>query len=969
MDKNKTIQANYTQNAYTLTVNPIPAAGGSITKNPAQSTYTHGQEVILTAAPNANYAFLNWSGDTGGSNTSVTVIMNGNKTVNANFAALYDLTVTLAPTAGGYIIKSPDKPRYTSGESVTITAYTNTGYEFSGWTGSASSTNSSVTITMDSNKALTANFAQMYTLTRQTFGSGSINVNPNNTYYSSGTSVSVTAVPLSGYVLAYWSGDLTGRQNPTSITMNNNKSITATFAPSTYTINASAATNGTISPSGTVTVNYGASQTFNITPNTGYGVQDVLVDGTSVGAVSSYIFNNVTGNHTISATFKLRPQLTSPAAGTVINTTSVRFEWAPVPNANNGITKYFLYVGTSQGSLDIFAQDFSTNTYADVPNIPLNGNPIYVKLAWSTAPGPIYPVETVNYRFDTQLVTYTITSSAGTGGTISPNGSVSVNYGARQDFYIAANSGYRLSDVVVDGTSIGAIAIPTFNLTHTLHNVKSNHTIQASFTRTYTISASAGTGGTITPSGSVSVDSGAGQTFSITPNTGYRIQNVLVDGSSVGAVSTYPFTNVTAHHTIYASFVKTCTITASAGTGGTITPSGIITVDYGTSKTFTITPNTGYRIQDVLVNGTSVGATSTVTYNYVTADSTIQASFALKTYTITASAGTGGSISPSGSVSVNHGTNKTFSITPNTGYRIVDVLVDGSSVGAVSSYTFSNVTAGHTISTSFATNTYTITASAGTGGTISPSGSVSVNYGAGQTFSIAANAGYLIQNVLVDGASVGAVSSYPFTAVSANHTIAVSFAPASKPTAPSGLTAARLSNTSISLSWTDNSNNEAGFKIIRGPRDFSQPFVVAATLEAGVTTYTDTGLTPETPYAYLVYAYNTLGNSEYSNYAFASTSTTPIPAVPSNLAGSALSKTSIKLTWKDNSSNETGFVIIRGLADFSQPFVTVAKLGANVKTYTDTGLTKDTKYAYLIYAYNNGGNSEYSNYAYAKTKK
>jgi hypothetical protein len=216
---------------------------------------------------------------------------------------------------------------------------------------------------------------------------------------------------------------------------------------------------------------------------------------------------------------------------------------------------------------------------------------------------------------------------------------------------------------------------------------------------------------------------------------------------------------------------------------------------------------------------------------------------------------------------------------------------------------------------------------------------------------------------------VGAVSSYPFTAVSANHTIAVSFAPASKPTAPSGLTAARLSNTSISLSWTDNSNNEAGFKIIRGPRDFSQPFVVAATLEAGVTTYTDTGLTPETPYAYLVYAYNTLGNSGYSNYAFASTSTTPIPAAPSSLKGSALSKTSIKLTWKDNSSNETGFVIMRGLADFSQPFVTVAKLGANVKTYTDTGLTKDTKYAYLIYAYNNGGNSEYSNYAYAKTKK
>ena len=88
------------------------------------------------------------------------------------------------------------------------------------------------------------------------------------------------------------------------------------------------------------------------------------------------------------------------------------------------------------------------------------------------------------------------------------------------------------------------------------------------------------------------------------------------------------------------------------------------------------------------------------------------------TYTIAASAGTGGTISPSGSVSVSHGASQAFSITPNAGYGITNVLVDGSSVGAVSSYTFSNVTAAHTISATFAANTYIITASAATGGTI-----------------------------------------------------------------------------------------------------------------------------------------------------------------------------------------------------------------------------------------------------------
>ncbi len=81
----------------------------------------------------------------------------------------------------------------------------------------------------------------------------------------------------------------------------------------------------------------------------------------------------------------------------------------------------------------------------------------------------------------------------------------------------------------------------------------------------------------------------------------------------------------------------------------------------------------------------------------------------LSSYTITASAGAGGVISPTGSVNVNSGSSQTFTITPNLDYHIADVLVDGISVGAVSSYIFNNVTANHTISTSFTINTYTLT--------------------------------------------------------------------------------------------------------------------------------------------------------------------------------------------------------------------------------------------------------------------
>ncbi len=293
----------------------------------------------------------------------------------------------------------------------------------------------------------------------------------------------------------------------------------------------------------------------------------------------------------------------------------------------------------------------------------------------------------------------------------------------------------------------------------------------------HTIAASAGAGGGITPSGDVTVAYGADQPFTISPLGGYHILDVLVDGVSVGAVTSYTFTNVTANHTIAASFASNAplTITASAGTGGTIDPSGAVSVAYGSDQPFTMTPATHYHVLDVLVDGVSVGAATSYTFNNVTADHTIAASFAIDTYTIISTAGANGSIAPLDAVSVNHGSDQPFTIAANPGYRVADVLVDGVSVGAVTSYIFNNVIANHTIAASFAPLP-TITASADTGGTITPSGAVSVAYGSEQSFSISASSGYHILDVRVDGVSVGAVTTYTFHNVTADHTIAASFA-------------------------------------------------------------------------------------------------------------------------------------------------------------------------------------------------
>jgi uncharacterized repeat protein (TIGR02543 family) len=278
------------------------------------------------------------------------------------------------------------------------------------------------------------------------------------------------------------------------------------------------------------------------------------------------------------------------------------------------------------------------------------------------------------------------------------------------------------------------------------------------------------------PSGSVLVNYGANQTFTINPNVGYHVADVLVDGQSVGAVTSYPFTNVIANHSISATFaINTYTLAVTAVNGTVTKNPDQATYDHGASVQLTAAPATGYHFVDW---GGDAGGTANPITITMDGNKNVTANFAPDTFTITASAGANGSITPSGAVTVNYGASQTFAIAADVigHHHIADVLVDGGSVGAVASYTFSNVTANHTISATFAVDTFTITASAGGNGSITPSGAVSVPYASNQTFTIAANSGYHVADVLVDGGSVGAVTTYTFEKNIANHTIQATFA-------------------------------------------------------------------------------------------------------------------------------------------------------------------------------------------------
>lgn len=248
-------------------------------------------------------------------------------------------------------------------------------------------------------------------------------------------------------------------------------------------------------------------------------------------------------------------------------------------------------------------------------------------------------------------------------------------------------------------------------------------------TKRYTITATAGAGGEVSPSGANQLLQRMAALYTIKPKAGYFISDVKVDGVSVGSVLNYTFDPVDANHTIAATFSKEApryTITTLANRGGDIKPYGQVSISIGYSsreslskdmasgkiarssgevfvpqggaKTFAIVPKPGMLVKSLLVDGISISPRDSFTFSDVRSNHTLTASFACG---VSSEAGFGGSISPCGDAMADYGDNLTFKMTPIEGHSIASVIVDGKDVGTDGSYTFGNVTSSHTISVKF----------------------------------------------------------------------------------------------------------------------------------------------------------------------------------------------------------------------------------------------------------------------------
>lgn len=374
-------------------------------------------------------------------------------------------------------------------------------------------------------------------------------------------------------------------------------------------------------------------------------------------------------------------------------------------------------------------------------------------------------------------------------GKIIPEEIVSVTHGKSQKFEIKPAEHYHIYDVLVNGKSIGAVSEYIFDSVETDYNIHAIFEIDS-----YNISIKGSSYGIILPEFALSsghnispppgefsqlkVNHGESLKLIIIPKVGYHVSEVIIDNQPMGKITEYTFSDVKSDHTISAMFsINRYFIKARAGENGTIIPSGEITVTHGSDQKFKIIPNKNFRISDVIVDNISIGAREEFTFKNVTSDHTLSAMFKQNVHIIEASSEKFGSISPSGKVQVNHESDQIFKITPNNGYHIRDVIVDGKSIGAVSEYSFRNVTSDHTISAFFAINTYHIRASSGENGSIKPSGNVVVKHGGGQEFIFLPNEGYQVAEVTVDGKSMGSITSYTFSNVTSEHSISVTFKP------------------------------------------------------------------------------------------------------------------------------------------------------------------------------------------------
>ena len=704
---------------------------------------------------------------------------------------------------------------------------------------------------------------------------------PQTVVYGGDATINVVADPhyhLTGLYVSnydYFGGNLEGAVDVTANTtqtgntytyqMNNiyhNKSVLACFKVDTvgvfYTVYGQGVVeNQYVVDANTPTpayfsryIDYGSGFFATFAPAVGYHVESITINGVNYGGIEAFDFYNVTEPQHVVVTF-------APNVYTV--TTYGYGQGVVTPGAT------FVY-----NPDNMYAFAATPITGYRIASVLRNNVPMVIADPEGTFTDTLVNILD-NYVYEVAFapMTYTVNASCGSNGLVTPIGATSYFYNENGVYTVTANEGYYISSVTIDGNTTNytqADAMNSYTYTFAFSGLNAvDHSISATFAPyQYTITVNAAQHGTINP-GTSTYGYNAMPTFSIIPDAGYGIVSVLVDGNNVGSDTTYTFPALRADHTITAVFAQyQYTIMASAGNGGTISPVGTSNLVSGGNQTYTITPATGYHVSDVFVDGASVGAVTSYTFSNVTANHTIHAAFAANEYTVTVNQPANGIITP-GTTTVLYQATPTFVITPNTGDSVTAITLNGTNVlsqatnnNGVYTYTLPPVTANATLSATIVVKKYTITATAGSNGSISNSGATVVNFGDNASYTITPAAGYVVDNVTVDGMNMGAITTYTFVNVVANHTIHATFR-LQDCVIPTNMHTNNITTNAATFSWYH--PTATSFEVQYKP--VSATTFTSATVNA--TSYNVANLLPGTAYIWMVRA--NCGNGNYSEWS------------------------------------------------------------------------------------------------------
>ena len=515
-----------------------------------------------------------------------------------------------------------------------------------------------------------------------------------------------------------------------------------------HTINASSGEHGQIVPSGRIIVKENESQTFAIQANANADILDVLIDDVPIGPEEAYTFENVVGDHTIQALFKVRPKVAATVEGG----------------------------GTITPSGDVYVLPGEDLSFSFLPD---ENYQLDYLLVDSLVIGPKSSYHFFDIQSDHSIKaifksrTIYVTIEAGKRGTIEPSGQILVDAGSDLDIKFIPDPGYEVAEILINGASIGQAT------SHKLYNIHSSISVSATFKPiiAQTIYASSDENGSISPEGEIKVSGGLSQSFTFVPNETFQVAKVFIDDVEMGPMDRYTFPSVEKDHHIHVTFEHQPKITATANPNGSIVPEGDVYVKKGWYQAFSIIPDKNYEILDVKVDETSMDVLTDHILLEVTEDMTIQAFFQ-KMPKIKASADDNGKIWPSGELFVPRNSFNQFRITLDPGYQLDQLFINGEVQPLLEDqllYTIPAITEDYTIHATFVLDEYIIDAKAGGSGQISPTGRQTCVGNQDQTFWFIPDSGYEVSRVMIDGINFGRFSSYTFKRIVENHTIYVEY--------------------------------------------------------------------------------------------------------------------------------------------------------------------------------------------------